>query len=90
MQDTGHFILGCNYKTPYAEVDFLTIKDGIFYLLEVKSSAHLSLNSNIVTQKQLRRLKNAGQFIIVKGGHPLEFHLLIVDEQGLTNWLPIN
>ncbi len=87
---SGHQVLLCNYKTPYAEIDFLTWKAGVFFLIEVKSSLHVELNPKILTFNQLRRLKKAVSYLVANKVHPLEFFVLIVESKDKSIWLPID
>lgn len=86
FKNSGADLVGQRFKTPFAEVDLLFEKSGVFYMVEVKK-ADLNLFSRpLIGNKQIVRLRRA--FVFLQSKFPeIKALLAIVSQHGRIQYI---
>jgi putative endonuclease len=79
---TGYKIIKWRYKTKVGEIDILARKQNFLVCVEVKARKREHKNFEYVTNKQIKRIKNAALFYQKQKKHmancPVRFDLVII------------
>jgi ribonuclease HII len=85
LESKGHQILARNWKTRFCEIDIISLKDGIVYVIEVKYRRNANQGGGIaaITPKKLQHMRFAAElFITNKKLHNHEVRLAVVSMSG--------
>lgn len=88
LQRDGWDILGQRLRTASGEVDIAASKNGLLAIVEVKSSASLTIAAHSLSSRQMRRLIGAAEILIGEnpdwGQTGMRFDLMLVDKAGMV------
>lgn len=81
-QSLGFTCLKTRYKTKYAELDLVFLKDNMLLFVEVKTRKSLKSGYDLITNKQMIRNSHAAQFFLSEHVHlmscNMQFNLALV------------
>jgi putative endonuclease len=70
LEKNGYTIQACNWRSPYGEIDIITLRDGVVVFIEVKTRASSSLGPPeiSVTLRKQQHMRQAAEYYIQQ--HP--------------------
>jgi putative endonuclease len=89
----GHEILCRNYRMPGAEIDLISMKDKVLYIIEVKASRTMDedceLLERVDSRKIMRMKKAAGRYLSEHPVYYTEMRLSFLTVQGIGRSSPL-
>lgn len=93
LKAQGHEILCRNYRMPGAEIDLISLKDKILYIIEVKASRTIDDDyeplERVDFRKIMRMKKAAGRYLSEHPVHYTEMRLSFLTVQGIGRPSPL-
>ena len=81
-----HQILAWRYKTYFGEIDIIAKKGRTLVFIEVKARKNLNNFEEVLTQRQINRIKKAGEYFLSKNpkfrDYQIRFDFVFVNKFG--------